>query len=88
MSLQLKIDEMLTALQKVDQQSFEAFRETAETLATQLGAALAERIPNITAGEANFEDLDLGGLCCPIRPVDPEQPIPEPLQGLDDSGWE
>jgi len=87
MSMQLKIDEMLDAMRWMDHHEFEYFKEQAEALANEIAQSLAKELP-VEVGEASFQGIEFAGLCVPFRPIRRGQPIPEPLIGYDDEGWE
>jgi hypothetical protein len=84
MSLQLKIDDMLEVLERLDHPDFSGFKNISEILADQMAAQITKALP-VECGKAHFEGLAFAGLCVPFWG---EGNIPEALQGLDDDGWE
>lgn len=86
MSLQLRPDELLTALQRVDHPGFPVFLDQLLSLCDAMADALVQVTPNVesTIPASFWDDM----VCAPITPISPELPIPEHLQGLDDGGWE
>lgn len=87
MSMQLKLDEMLDAMKWMNHPQFADFEAKAVDLANEIAKALADELP-VEAGEASFQGMDFAGLCVPFQPLWKGQPIPEPLIGYDDEGWE
>jgi hypothetical protein len=86
MSLQLRPDELLSALQRADHPTFPVFLDQLLSLCDAMGQALLEVVPNveITQPAELWDEM----LCVPVSPIDATQPIPEHLQGFDDHGWE
>lgn len=86
MSLQLRPDELLTALQRLNHPQFPEFLDQLLGLCDDMAEEVIKATPNVQANVgANYWD-DM--VCTPITPIDATQPIPEHLQGLDDGGWE
>lgn len=86
MSLQLRPDEMLTALNIAGHPDFPSFLDQLLSLSDAMAFAIVEVTPNVEATmPAEFWD---GIVCAPIKPIDPSLPIPKHLEGLDDGGWE
>jgi hypothetical protein len=86
MSLQLRPDELLTALDRMEHPEFAGYLDQLLSLCDAMAYALAARTPNVEVNMvANYWDEMV---CVPIMPIDATQPIPEHLKGLDDGGWE
>lgn len=86
MSLQLRPDEMLTALQRMNHPQFQALHDDLATICLSMAETLVHSLSNLKVS-INAELWD-GQMLIGIAPIDPSLPIPEPLQGLDDGGWE
>lgn len=87
MSLQLRPDELLAALQRADHNLFSTYLDQMLSLCDAMGEALVEVVPNIrvTAPAELWDDM----ICVPIAPIEPTLSIPEVLAGFDDDeGWE
>lgn len=85
MSYQMKLDEILESLIESNHPAASAFQTMAESLANQMGQALADHL-DIEAGEGSFEGMAFAGLCVPFNPKYADQPLPECMEGHDDSG--
>ena len=83
MSLQLQPDQLLAVLYNLEHPRREEFEQRLLELCTLMGAEIVHTIPNLTMGRANFWD---NMVCLPISPLT-EGPIPDPLRGFDDAGW-
>lgn len=86
MSLQLRPDELLVALQRLNHPQFPSFLDQLLSLCDDMAEAIVEHTPNVKADiQANFwAEM----VCTPITPIDATKPMPAHLQGLDDWGWE
>ena len=85
MSLQLRPDELLVALQRLNHPQFPSFLDQLLSLCDDMAEAIVEHTPNV---KANIHASFWGEMVCtPIAPIDDTQPIPEHLQGFDDEGW-
>lgn len=87
MSVQLRIDEALEALQLVDPDSAARWEAILCAATTAIGAELA-RIHDCKAGEATMQGAAFCGICVPMSPKRPGQPFPEGWDHLDDGGRE
>lgn len=86
MSLQLRPDELLVALQRLDHPQFPSFLDQLLSLCDDMAEAIVEHTPNV---EANDHTSFWGEMVCtPITPIDVTKTIPAHLRGLDDWGWE
>ena len=86
MSLQLRPEELLVVLQRLDHPLFPTFLDQLLSLCDDMATTIVEATPNVKLnGGANFWD---NMVCTPITPIDATQPIPDHLRGLDDWGWE
>lgn len=87
MSLMLKPDELVTALHDLKHPRFPLYQTALQALCNLMGQEIQAALPDdVTSGEC--DNVDIGGMFTPIRPIDTNRPIPIPLQGLDDEGWE
>lgn len=86
MSLQLRPEELLVVLQRLDHPSFPTFLDQLFSLCDDMATTIAEATPNLKVinGADFWDDM----VRTPIAPIDATQPIPEHLQGFDDEGWE
>ncbi|CDO34017.1 hypothetical protein [Novosphingobium sp. KN65.2] len=88
MSYQLKLDEMLEALQSVAPDKALTFERALCATGNGMAFALATLL-DIEAGETTMQGMDFGGICCPFRPKHEGQPMPWPIDGYDDAeAWE
>jgi hypothetical protein len=88
-SVQLRPDEALEALQAVDAESAARWEALLCAATSAIGAELA-RHHDCIAGEATMQ-AGFGGLCVPMNPARPGQPFPDDWEHLDDGGraeWE
>ncbi|WP_126516787.1 hypothetical protein [Sphingobium amiense] len=90
--MQMRIDEMIDALELCQPDRAERFRVMLEAIGTEMAASIAQHY-DCLHGDATHEGKGFAGLCAPFRPKYQGQPFPEPeLWGyLDDGGqaeWE
>lgn len=86
MSLQLRPDELISALQRAEHDLFPVFLDQLLSLCDAMGEALLEVVPNIkiTQPAELWDEM----ICVPISPIEPTLAIPEVLAFFDDEGWE
>lgn len=90
MSVQLRPDEALEALQAVDPDSAARWEAILCAATTAIGAELA-RYYDCEAGEAEMMGAGFGGICVPMNPRRPDQPLPDGWEIFDDGApgeWE
>lgn len=90
MSVQLRPDEALEALQAVDPESAARWEAILCAATTAIGAELARHY-GCVSGEATMEGVGFGGICVPMNPARSDQPLPEGWDAFDDgapSEWE
>lgn len=86
MSLQLRPDELLTVLERMDSPQFADYLDRLLALCEDMGQTIVASINNVQISHpASFWD---GMVCQPITPIDANLSIPEHLKDLDDGGWE
>ena len=84
MSYQMKLDEMLEALQSVNPEQaaihVRALCAVGDSMAFALSVAL-----DIRAGETTMQGVAFAGICCPFNPKHEGQPLPDALDGYDNA---
>lgn len=85
MSKQLNLDELLEAADRAGLPTAKPIVRAFESLATALGADLAQRL-GVICGEARFEPLD--GLLIAFHARTKGQLCPEALRGFDPNEWD
>lgn len=83
MSVQLRPDEALEALQAVDPESAARWEAILCAATTAIGAELA-RHHDCISGEATMDGIAFGGICVPMNPARADQPLPEGWEMFDD----
>lgn len=88
MSYQMKIDEVLEALLNSNHPAADAFQGVLEQTANAMAICLAAS-QGVVAGVGTFEGVGFAGLCVPFFPALEGQPLPECMDGYDESEeWE
>lgn len=82
MSVQLRPDEALEALQAVDPESAERWEAILCAATTAIGAELARHF-DCVSGVATMEGAAFGGICVPMNPARHDQPLPDGWDLLD-----
>jgi hypothetical protein len=81
----LTIDEMVLCLREIDFDQADRFARTFETLATELGEAIATQL-GVSCGEGIFDE---GGVMVAFAPKNENDPCPAALEPFDQSAdWD
>lgn len=84
MSYQLKLDEQLEALQRVDGLVAQHFEQILCATGQAMAYALCQHLPGVSFGDTTMEGVGFAGICTPFFPEVEGTPLPEALEGFDD----
>lgn len=87
MSMQMKLDEMLEALQALDTDKAERFDAILCATGTEMASIIAQH-HDCDHGEATMEGVAFAGICAPFMPRYQNQPFPKGWEMFDDGGRE
>lgn len=87
MATQMKLDEMLEALQAIVPEKAERFEAILCATGTEMASILAQH-HDCEHGEATMEGVAFAGICAPFMPRYRNQPFPEEWEMFDDGGRE
>jgi hypothetical protein len=87
MSTQMKLDEMLEALQAIAPDKAGRFEAILCATGTEMASILAQHY-DCEHGEATMEGVAFAGICAPFMPRYRDQPFPDGWEEFDDGGRE
>lgn len=88
MGKQLKLDEMLEVLTRLNHPQAVGLTAALESIGTHMANIIGEELC-IRTDAATFQGLAFAGLCAPFFPRFDGQPVPEVLEDIDEGAdWE